>query len=104
MEEQVKLYGHQVMVNLVDQKGAEGRLEARLRAVAREVNNANVAYEAFDFHAECSKMRWDRLSILMDRVAGVQEQQGFFLQEREGSFLMRQTGLFRTNCIDCLDR
>merc|ERR1711962_841370 len=68
------------------------------------VNNANVAYEAFDFHAECSKMRWDRLSILMDRVAGVQEQQGFFLQEREGSFLMRQTGLFRTNCIDCLDR
>merc|ERR1719414_627140 len=92
------------MVNLVDQKGAEGRLEARLRAVAREVNNANVAYEAFDFHAECSKMRWDRLSILMDRVAGVQEQQGFFLQEREGSFLMRQTGLFRTNCIDCLDR
>merc|ERR1719260_86795 len=49
-------------------------------------------------------MRWDRLSILMDRVAGVQEQQGFFLQEREGSFLMRQTGVFRTNCIDCLDR
>jgi len=92
------------MVNLVDQKGAEGRLEARLRAVAREVNNPNVQYEAFDFHAECSKMRWDRLSILMDRVAGVQEQQGFFLQEREGSFLMRQTGVFRTNCIDCLDR
>ena len=104
MEEQVRLYGHQVMVNLVDQKGAEGRLEARLRAVAREVNNPNVQYEAFDFHAECSKMRWDRLSILMDRVAGVQEQQGFFLQEREGSFLMRQTGVFRTNCIDCLDR
>ena len=104
MEEQVRLYGHQVMVNLVDQKGAEGRLEARLRAVAREVNNANVTYEAFDFHAECSKMRWDRLSILMDRVAVVQEQQGFFLQEREGSFLMRQTGVFRTNCIDCLDR
>jgi len=104
MEEQVRLYGHQVMVNLVDQKGAEGRLEARLRAVAREVNNPNVTYEAFDFHAECSKMRWDRLSILMDRVAGVQEQQGFFLQEREGSFLMRQTGVFRTNCIDCLDR
>ena len=63
-----------------------------------------MTYEAFDFHAECSKMRWDRLSILMDRVAGVQEQQGFFLQEREGSFLMRQTGVFRTNCIDCLDR
>lgn len=25
-------------------------------------------YEAFDFHHECRKMRWDRLSILVDRV------------------------------------
>ena len=46
-----------MIVNLVDQKGAEGRLESRLRTVAREVDNRNVTYEPFDFHAECSKMR-----------------------------------------------
>lgn len=104
LEQQARLYGHQVIVNLVDQKGAEGRLEARLRSIVREVDNPHVTYEAFDFHAECSKMRWDRLSILLDRLAAQQEQHGYFLQEREGTFLLRQTGLFRTNCIDCLDR
>lgn len=60
LEEQARLYGHQVLVNLVDQKGAEGRLESRLRSVAREVDNPNITYEPFDFHAECSKMRWGR--------------------------------------------
>ena len=48
--------------------------------------------------------RWDRLSILLNRLAPHQEQFGYFLQEREGAFLLRQSGVFRTNCIDCLDR
>lgn len=104
LEHQVGLYGAVTMLNLVDQKGAEGRLEARMRAVARQVAKEGVTYEPFDFHAECSKMRWDRLSILLDRVAAQQEQFGYFLQERQGAALLRQTGVFRTNCIDCLDR
>jgi len=104
LEEQARIYGNQVIVNLVDQKGAEGRLEARLRSVVREVDMNNVVYEPFDFHAECSKMRWERLSILMDRLAGQQENLGYFLSEREGQPLARQLGVFRTNCIDCLDR
>jgi len=103
-EEQVKLYGQQVIVNLVDQKGAEGRLESRLRAEAAQAKDPNVFYEPFDFHAECSKMRWDRLSILLDRLANYQEQFSYFLLSREGAVLARQGGVFRTNCIDCLDR
>jgi len=103
-QEQVELYGQQVVVNLVDQKGAEGRLEARLRAEIAQAKEPNVFYEPFDFHAECSKMRWDRLSILMDRLSQYQEQFSYFLQSREGTVLARQSGVFRTNCIDCLDR
>lgn len=52
----------------------------------------------------CCCCRWERLSILLDRLATHQEQFGYFLQEREGTFLLRQGGVFRTNCIDCLDR
>lgn len=103
-EEQVSLYGQQVIINLVDQKGAEGRLEQQLKAVVALVKEQNVFYEPFDFHAECSKMRWDRLSILMDRLSQYQEQFSYFLQSKEGSVLSRQSGVFRTNCIDCLDR
>lgn len=101
---QVQLYGHQVIVNLVDQKKAEGILETKLRAAHQLSASAEVTYEAFDFHKECSKMRWDRLSILMDRLAQHEENMAYFLQSREGAVLLRQNGVFRTNCIDCLDR
>lgn len=100
---QVSLYGRQVIVNLVDQKKAEGRLEASLKSITKQVNNQDVYYEAFDFHKECAKMRWDRLSILMDRLAQYEEQFEYY-HSRNGTTLKRQTGVFRTNCIDCLDR
>ena len=32
------------------------------------------SYDAFDFHKECSKMRWHRLSLLTDRLNPTQEQ------------------------------
>jgi len=31
-------------------------------------------YVAFDFHKECSRMRWDRLQILMDQLAEQQDE------------------------------
>merc|ERR1719384_276471 len=103
-QEQKGLYGQQVIINLIDQKGAEGKLEQQLKATSNIVNDKDVHYEAFDFHRECSKMRYDRLSILMDRLAQFQEQFSYFHLSREGSVLGRQSGVFRTNCIDCLDR
>ena len=32
------------------------------------------SYDAFDFHKECSRMRWHRLSILLDRLLPTQNQ------------------------------
>ena len=37
--------------------------------------------------------RWDRLSILMDRLAQYQEQFGYFLVSREGSVLAKQVNI-----------
>jgi len=103
-EVQKQKYGQQVIINLIDQKGAEGRLETQLKAVCNQVSDADLFYEAFDFHKECSKMRYDKLQILMDRLAQYQEQFSYFVLSREGLVLGRQSGVFRTNCIDCLDR
>jgi len=33
-------------------------------------------YIAFDFHKECSRMRWHRLQILVDMVAETQDEFG----------------------------
>lgn len=70
----------------------------------QRINNQNIRYEAFDFHAECRRLRWDKLNTLMDRLAHDQEQMGYFLLMRDGALLSAQDGVFRTNCIDCLDR
>lgn len=68
------------------------------------MGNSNVRYESFDFHAECRKMRWDRLDILIDRLAHEQDEFGVFHLRFDGTLLSNQLGVFRTNCIDCLDR
>jgi len=85
-QEQVDTYGNQTLVNLVNQKGYEKPVkEAFERFVAEvccsffdlssvfyladhKVNMPSVRYEYFDFHTECSKMRWDRVSILLERI------------------------------------
>lgn len=101
--EQLGLYGRQVMVNLIDHCGSEKALEEGFARVVAQLGNAAVRYESFDFHAECRKMRWDRLQILIDRLAHEQDEFGLFHLRRDGNVTL-QEGVFRTNCIDCLDR
>lgn len=104
-DDQLSLYGKQVLVNLIDHRGREEVLEKAYREIVAEVTNEqNVRYEAFDFHTECRKMRWDRLNILIDRLAHEQDQFGVFHIRKDSVVLSSQTGVFRTNCIDCLDR
>lgn len=49
-------------------------------------------------------MRYDRLSVLLDRISLEQEEYAYFLLLRDGTVARQQDGAFRTNCIDCLDR
>lgn len=102
--EQLALYGRQVMVSLIDHCGAEKQLEEGFGQLVAQLGMPTaVRYESFDFHAECRKMRWDRLDILIDRLAHEQDEFGQFQVRRDGTVLL-QGGVFRTNCIDCLDR
>lgn len=97
-------YGRQVIVNLVDQTRSEGKLEEFFRKLVNESANPNIKYEAFDFHKECSKLRYDRLKILIDRLADDLEQMSLMMTMADGIIVSQQEGVFRTNCIDCLDR
>ncbi|XP_011495636.1 PREDICTED: phosphatidylinositide phosphatase SAC1 [Ceratosolen solmsi marchali] len=103
-ENQIFHYGKQILVNLIDQTGTEAILEKCYRDTVQDMHNQNIRYEAFDFHAECRKMQWDRLDILMARLTHDREQMAYFLLTRDGVLMSVQDGIFRTNCIDCLDR
>ncbi|XP_066143356.1 phosphatidylinositol-3-phosphatase SAC1 [Euwallacea fornicatus] len=98
------IYGRQVMIDLVDQVGSEGRLEKAFKDTIGLLGHPSARYEPFDFHAECRQMKWHRLAILIDRVSLDQEEMGYFLTLRDGTLMSLQEGVFRTNCIDCLDR
>ncbi|XP_063308087.1 phosphatidylinositol-3-phosphatase SAC1 isoform X2 [Pelobates fuscus] len=103
-DSQIISYGKQVVLNLVNQKGSEKPLEQAFAQMVSSLGNGMVRYLAFDFHKECSKMRWDRLQILVKQVAETQDDFGYFLVDAEGRVVMQQDGIFRSNCMDCLDR
>ncbi|XP_053678365.1 phosphatidylinositol-3-phosphatase SAC1 [Anopheles nili] len=103
-DEQCKRYGPQVLINLIDHKGAEDVLEKAYDATISTLDNPNLTYVSFDFHQECKKMRYDRLSLLISRIAKDQDNFGMFHANEDGTVRSLQRGVFRTNCIDCLDR
>jgi hypothetical protein len=47
-------------------------------------------------------MKWNRTEILMNRLSGEIDEFGYFIRSRGQRH--NQEGVFRTNCIDCLDR
>ncbi|KAK6324224.1 hypothetical protein J4Q44_G00065630 [Coregonus suidteri] len=103
-DSQVLIYGKQTILNLVNQKGSEKPLEQAFAKMVTGMENGMIKYVAFDFHKECSGMRWDRLNILVDSVAETQDEYGYFMVDTEGKVLSQQKGTFRSNCMDCLDR
>ena len=104
LDSQLLHYGRQVLVNLIDHRGPEDVLEKAFGNTIATLGNQNVRYESYDFHAECKKMRYDRLTILIDRLAHEQDEFAVFHLRRDGTLLSVQDGVFRTNCMDCLDR
>lgn len=108
-DEQTKLYGFNYLVNLVNQKGYELPVKRGYENLVKELGNQDLNYIYFDFHHECSKMRWHRVQLLIDQLveAGL-DKQGWFQAEVGGEkgieTKLTQNSIVRTNCMDCLDR
>lgn len=95
-------YGHNIaVVNLIDNSGHEGQLEHQFSERIKKIDS--IQYFYFDFHKECSKMRWHRLSILLDRIAPAGKTIGYYCKSGN-TISMLQEGVIRSNCIDSLDR
>ena len=86
LQENLHLYGGQTLVNLVNHKGHEKPVKeafekyiAQVCTVMQPIVDGSVhhlpqvklprtRYEYFDFHSECSKMRWHRISVLIEKL------------------------------------
>ncbi|KAI6645875.1 phosphatidylinositol-3-phosphatase SAC1 [Oopsacas minuta] len=101
--EQISTYNQQHVINLLDNKGYEKMLSDNYKMQVDDCGLA-ISYIHFDFHKECSKLRWHNLYKLMDMLERKQEEMGYFFQAGNSTNATLQHGTFRTNCIDCLDR
>lgn len=94
-------YGQISVINLIDDVGHEAILEQEFSR--RMLEQTSVPYHNFNFHHECGKMRWYRLGILIDELKQEISGYGYFAKQKN-EVVQLQNGVFRTNCIDSLDR
>lgn len=97
-------YGKLVVVNLINQTGAEGRMYQAFKQVLETLSLGFVEMVNFDFHHECSHGRWEKLSILMDMIKNSMREIKYFMIDGHNNIISQQDGVFRVNCIDSLDR
>ncbi|KAJ2065596.1 Phosphoinositide phosphatase sac1 [Coemansia sp. S146] len=104
-------YNDVVAVNLVNKTKYEKPMGDAFAKLSQEVKSPHYHYTHFDFHKECSKMRWSRIGLLLDELAGFTAKFGYFKIKHDpralsqaGEPLQLQVGVIRSNCMDCLDR
>ncbi|KAK4522844.1 hypothetical protein GAYE_PCTG30G0734 [Galdieria yellowstonensis] len=118
----VSSYGSVVALSLVDQKGSEAILAATyarhfeldMDELCSELSteSGSAFYRpqlvSFDFHFHCSGTDWERgMQTLLQQVKSFATRQKFFVLhcgDEKSAVRSVQDGVFRVNCVDCLDR
>ena len=112
-----RTYGSVTAINLANLTGREGKLSAAYSsaaaAVSREIEGFR--FVAFDFHKECGATNYANLSKLWANIKDDFASYGSWSSSGPGEpadspgatsakTKTTQSGVFRTNCIDTLDR
>ncbi|KAK9480386.1 SacI homology domain-containing protein [Lipomyces japonicus] len=105
----INKYGPVHIVNLLSSKPGEYELTQRYHQHIKHAAERELADQLretkFDFHVETAKAGYAAANRIIRFIQDDADEFGFFLydsQNREAVF--EQTGVFRTNCLDCLDR
>lgn len=106
-EQLTKSYGALQVVNLVEKHGIEEPIgtayKTNVERVSESMSGNGIPFEWFDFHQACRGMKFENVSLLLSQLKGDLEEMGSTVQ-KDGVVTTKQSGVFRTNCMDCLDR
>ena len=108
-------YGNTILINLVSQTRKEEHILSIFYLKMLELVQKKdlrlkegIQYVSYDFHKETTGDKFHKISDLMNQVSGLQKNFKYFhvTQQSDGSSNIKkmQEGVFRVNCIDCLDR
>lgn len=102
-------YGDVQIASLIDKSGGEAPIGQRYEEHAKRFNDQTsdpskrLGFEWFDFHHVCRGMKFENVSILVNTIGKILDRFGNTIQKGE-DILSKQSGVLRTNCMDCLDR
>ncbi|XP_067657111.1 phosphatidylinositide phosphatase SAC2-like isoform X2 [Haliotis asinina] len=102
-EEQLAVYSKLVIISLAELAGKETVIGDKYLSHILEYNSPDIAYVTFDFHEYCRGMKFENVSILTDGIRDIIKDQRYCWVDNKGP-ICEQRGVFRINCVDCLDR
>lgn len=103
-------YGSCHCVSLVEQHGPEAIVGDKYRDYLSNLNSSlpsnvsKIGWTWFDFHRECRGMRFENVSRLFEEIGSVLDTFSYTTEDSSRGVTQRQSGVLRTNCMDCLDR
>ncbi|KAH5232047.1 hypothetical protein HBI62_066990 [Parastagonospora nodorum] len=104
-------YGDVYCASLIDKHGTESKIGELYERHAKSLNEnggidgkgKQLGFEWFDFHNVCRGMHFENVSRLMDTLEPFASSTGWTVIS-DDQIEHKQSGVLRTNCIDCLDR
>ncbi|KAI8079720.1 SacI homology domain-containing protein [Halteromyces radiatus] len=112
-DELTQRYQNVSCLNLLSQEKEKNSGEALLskaynaavKQLGQPSQSAPVNIINFDLHAECRGGNYENLGLLMNIIQRSADTFGYFLMDSDDNQIITcQQGVFRTNCMDCLDR
>ncbi|KAG5517864.1 hypothetical protein PMAC_000318 [Pneumocystis sp. 'macacae'] len=107
-ESLINKYGYVHIVNLLCQNGGEKLL---LNSYRQHIDSLKgnlfhlICCSEFDFHAEVKSGGYDQASKIFYYVNDNIKNFSYYLEDmKKKKVILQQGGIFRTNCLDCLDR
>ncbi|XP_040291088.1 phosphatidylinositide phosphatase SAC2 [Bufo bufo] len=100
---ELEVYKKQVLINLVDQTGREKIIGDAYMKQVLMFNSPNLTYVTFDFHEHCRGMKFENVQTLTDAISDLIMDMKWCWVDQAG-VICKQDGIFRVNCMDCLDR
>nr|KAG5714249.1 hypothetical protein BaRGS_018466 [Batillaria attramentaria] len=101
--QQLDLFGQVVVVSLAEMAGKEQVVGDAYLSHILQFNSPHITYITFDFHEYCRGMKFENVSILTDGIKDIVKNMRYCWVDNRG-VICEQKGVFRVNCIDCLDR
>ncbi|KAJ4991884.1 hypothetical protein SVAN01_02734 [Stagonosporopsis vannaccii] len=104
-------YSEVHVASLIDKHGTEAKIGELYEQHAKNLNEhggidgkgKQLSFEWFDFHNVCRGMHFENVSKLMDALDPFLQSTSW-TEISHDSIAHKQSGILRTNCMDCLDR